>query len=1267
MPLSLEQFAKSLAASGLMTAEEIKAFHASLPAEKRKDVPHFATELVRGGKLTRYQAATIYQGGTLSLVMGDYRILDKIGAGGMGQVFKAEHRRMKRVVALKLVPAEVTKDAQALKRFQREVETAARLIHPNIVTAYDAGEHQGVHYLIMEFVDGQDLSSLVKKQGTLPIETAVNFIAQAARGLEHAHAEGIIHRDIKPGNLLVDKKGIVKVLDMGLARVDDRLASREKADAVEGLTNSGVLMGTVDYMSPEQAIDTHQADHRADIYSLGCTLFYLLTGRRMFEGETLMKRILAHRDADRPTLSSLRPDMPAALEAIFQRMVAKTPEERYPSMAACRKALEDCLARLDSDGDSSVLQFDEGADEDLASFLKSMKGHTGMATTQARLSTETLASGLDLETRPDSKSHKLAPPASRHRFPVAVTAVLAAAAAVVATGIVLLNRPQQPAPGQQTSTASANVTATPSAAPPTPITAPEPEAPETVEFKPPRTSLRPRREKPAESKPEPPSEPPVQPEAPQAPAAPKKIIVGVGQDEVKDLASALEQAATGDTILIRHRGPLVLPPVDLANKSPLTIAGDAIDGVDFWPLIVQGPPAPKPDAAETNTSPPEVPGLLHGKQLDLTLKKLHLAAGGPASQQVKMGAVFAIGEGRLRIEDCSLTVGSEGTPADTPGPPLPLILVTSAPGERVELSLERVFARGPRLGACVFAAGTGSIKLDAQQVLWAGAAAPWISATEIEGPLDIGLKQSTIYSTTSLLAWESKTVAPSGEPLVRVAASDSLIVGPYAYKEPLVSWNASNPQADLAKAVHDGHIAWEGEGNVYHRFAGYYREPPSKTLASLTKWKSLWGQPGPTVARESDPHFRVWPTGYLLQEAASWDFEARFWRNRDKPRQIAEAVGATVAMLPAALPRSFSRPAAPADVAGKPRGAPRVLVVHLRDGPYKTIEAALAEARDGDIVEIADNGPYTPQRNFTINPGDSVLESKVDCLTIRAGRDAAPVVMLSEEKQEGTASSTWMGNWAVFLAARNRTALILDGLHFRMPPSSTARHRTALATQEVSLLRTSNCSFVVPLPNPAQYLGTLPAVLWLENSVFYNSAAKIEEELVQVRSSSGSDQRALLWSSRNCLFYGDALGYHATSTQPERKLLLSLQGNTFVGRIAHLKQTGALTTDCSENLAMAPEAVFKFEDDNIWRAATKRGDRNALWIGLRALTDQERTQFTNSLLPGPPLRIQPTFETSGVSRDPLRQFRPKKTGVLAADGADVGVRFDYLPEIPPEK
>lgn len=354
MAISLANFQSRLIESGLMTGDALRAFLEASPADQAPtDGEQLARALVKARKLTAYQAQLVYQGKGRSLVMGNYVVLDKLGQGGMGMVLKAEHQRMQRIVALKVLSPNVVKTPDLLERFQREVRAAARLNHQNIVAAYDADEANGTHYLVMEYVEGTDLSAFVKKRGPLPVQKAIECIAQAGRGLQYAHEHGVIHRDIKPANLLLSESGTVKILDMGLARI-------ESADGPQTeLTSTGAVMGTVDYMAPEQALSTKDADARSDQYSLGISLWYLLTGKAAYQGDSLMARLLAHREAPIPSLSAMRQDVPKSVEAIFEKMVAKKAEDRYPSMAEAVADLESCLS-----GEASLPSMSSGPSED---------------------------------------------------------------------------------------------------------------------------------------------------------------------------------------------------------------------------------------------------------------------------------------------------------------------------------------------------------------------------------------------------------------------------------------------------------------------------------------------------------------------------------------------------------------------------------------------------------------------------------------------------------------------------------------------------------------------------------------------------------------------------------------------------------------------------------------------------------------------------------------------------------------------------------------
>lgn len=335
--------------------EQIKQ-HRLLPEDRLAEVRQrhsfllpmheLAGRLQAEGVLSTYQCKQIAAGRAKELVLGQYRILEELGRGGFGEVYKALHTVMNRVVAIKVIAAERVADSRAREWFLREVHAGTQLHHPNIVMALDANDDAGKLYLVMEFVDGPNLHRYVQMKGPLSVPLACEMLRQSGLALQYANANGLVHRDIKPANLLIPKPvagretrgaitpALVKVVDFGLARLQTGNFQTLALNGEKG------LMGTPDYMAPEQARDHHHADIRSDIYSLGCTFYFALSGRRPFAGANLAEIISQHMTADSDPLDSLRPDLPAGLVQVVHRMMAKAPEDRFQTPAELIAAVE---------------------------------------------------------------------------------------------------------------------------------------------------------------------------------------------------------------------------------------------------------------------------------------------------------------------------------------------------------------------------------------------------------------------------------------------------------------------------------------------------------------------------------------------------------------------------------------------------------------------------------------------------------------------------------------------------------------------------------------------------------------------------------------------------------------------------------------------------------------------------------------------------------------------------------------------------------------
>ena len=333
---SAKSFLKLLERSGIVAENRLKQELSNLSGKvggRTVNTTDLVNHLVDSGLITQWHSEKLLAGKYKGFFLGKYKLLRHLGSGGMSSVYLAQHRISEQYRAIKVLPRKKVADKSYLDRFYLEARAAASLNHQNVVRIYDICNESDTHYMVMEYVKGKDLHDMVRDGGPLDLENAARYAAQAAEGLTHAHERELVHRDIKPANLLKTDDGEVKILDLGLA-----LVNQEDDESLTVLHNEKV-MGTADYLSPEQAVNSHNVDHRADIYSLGCTLYYLITGRPPFNQGTLAQRIAKHQTQEPPDIRESRPECPATLVEICQRMMKKKADDRYPTCAAVKSDL----------------------------------------------------------------------------------------------------------------------------------------------------------------------------------------------------------------------------------------------------------------------------------------------------------------------------------------------------------------------------------------------------------------------------------------------------------------------------------------------------------------------------------------------------------------------------------------------------------------------------------------------------------------------------------------------------------------------------------------------------------------------------------------------------------------------------------------------------------------------------------------------------------------------------------------------------------------
>jgi len=337
-PISpVDRFTRAIVRSALVERSRFQTILNELPADVRTDAARLAQHFVETDLLTQYQAGKLLQGAWQGLVLGTYQVLAPLGKGGMGIVYLARDTRGPKLAALKVLSSKRAREEErTLARFLREMSLASKVSHPHLTQTFETGEIQGVYYIAMEYIRGISLTRLINDQGTLLVPRAARIFAEIASALEHSHQLGLIHRDLKPSNIMITPNGHAKVLDLGLAMMEDEVFTDDDKTIIGGV---GYIVGTMDYIAPEQAEDSTNVSARSDLYAFGCTMYFALTGRPPFPGGTSLEKMLHHRDSYPEPITELNPTVPVEFALIVERLMAKKPERRFPNATSVREAL----------------------------------------------------------------------------------------------------------------------------------------------------------------------------------------------------------------------------------------------------------------------------------------------------------------------------------------------------------------------------------------------------------------------------------------------------------------------------------------------------------------------------------------------------------------------------------------------------------------------------------------------------------------------------------------------------------------------------------------------------------------------------------------------------------------------------------------------------------------------------------------------------------------------------------------------------------------